>query len=158
MSTQEPSARSRKGLGKAIALSDRDVEDARRLLELLSSSRREPAIARTPPTDSKLLAASLLRLRASRLKFFPQAMFGEPAWDLMLAIHASTEGDRLTVTSLAESLRLPLSSTARWARYLETQGLAQRQPDPKDCRSQLIELTEKGQAQLRSYIVSEMSD
>lgn len=157
MPTSERPAQSRAAITKAIALSERDVEDVKRLLELLLTDPREPEITPTQPVDTRSAAAALLGLRASRLEFFPRAMFGEPAWDLMLAIHASNDGARPTVTSLADRLRIPASSAARWARYLEAHGFVERQSDPNDARSHLIELTQKGYNQLELFIATGVS-
>jgi DNA-binding MarR family transcriptional regulator len=151
MSTLPPRLGFDEPLAKAIALTERDVDDARRLLKLLSADR--PAVENASHgADSKALAATLLRLRASRLRYFPAAMFGEPAWDMMLAIHAQSDGERPTIALLADRLRLPVSSAARWGRYLEVHGLVARHPHPNDARAHLMELTQKGQGQLEAYI------
>jgi DNA-binding MarR family transcriptional regulator len=146
-----------KPIVSTVVLSKRDTDDLRRLLDLLVRDNVNSSI-NEEPTDHRHVVEALLRLRDSRRDYFPPSMFGEPAWDLLLAVHASADGPRCsTVASLAQQLRVPVSSTARWAGYLETHGLVERRSNPKDRRSSLLELTEAGRASLELYIATHVS-
>ena len=52
----------------------------------------------------------------------------------------------LTLTDLASILGMPLTTASDVVRRLEARGHAARRPNPADGRSQLLELTEEGDA------------
>lgn len=86
-----------------INLSESDVEAAVRLLELLTIRTAEQE-SETGASRHELIQAGrdLLHSRASRNDIFPAAMFGEPAWDIMLALHCGLDGQRPSITALAD--------------------------------------------------------
>lgn len=136
-----------------INLSESDVEAAVRLLELLTtrSTERENEIS---ATRHELIQAgrNLFRLRALRNDIFPAAMFGEPAWDILLALYCGLDGQRPSITTLTDLIKTPTTSVIRWVDYLEAQRLVTRVPCPFDRRVALVELTEKARANLDWYL------
>ena len=80
-------------------------------------------------------------------------MFGEPAWDMMLALYvAEQEGGRLTVSRLAKLSEAPLTTAIRWIDYLDQARLISRRTHPTDARVVIIELTETARDKLETYL------
>ncbi|WP_185829182.1 MarR family transcriptional regulator [Sphingomonas ginkgonis] len=154
--TDVPIQRLRSGEPK-IALSASDAREAARLLGLLTG-QEEAAGRKTgvAPGSQREVAISRARRefseRKRRAEFFSAAMFGEPAWDILLALYV-TEGThgRHTMTSIRDLVGVPLTTALRWADYLERERLIARSQHPTDRRSMIIELTDKGRQTLDGY-------
>ena len=153
-----------------IALSRRDIEEAKRLLRLLSG---EPVAGEPPdplesgpsgrapeagPSDRAVLGALARKVfiaRHARHRFFGKAMFGEPAWDMLLTLYITeTAGPRQTVGKISEMSGAPASSAARWLQYLEKERLIIREPHATDRRVIYVELTTKGRETVEGYLAS----
>jgi hypothetical protein len=67
------------------------------------------------------------RLRRIRDQEFGPALFGEPAWDILLDLYIAASDPRL-VSVMSASLATSVSTedTARWLTLLEKQGLVER--------------------------------
>lgn len=149
-----------------VTLSGRDLEDARRLLALLAKANdllTVSNVALAPGsrvTNEQLLAArarQILEARQRRTRVFGRAMFGEPAWEMLLLLYVSESGPRQTVTRLAERSGASKGTALRWLDYLLHQNLVRREPHPTDRRAAFVELTDKGRAALEKYL-SEMNE
>src|SRR5215213_6145403 len=101
-------------IGKTITLTEREVRAATQLLKALAGGEdRGRALARIAdeilttdlPHDRKPLAEdarATFANRALRSEFFNKDMFGEAAWDMLLALYvAEQSGTRHTVSGLA---------------------------------------------------------
>jgi DNA-binding MarR family transcriptional regulator len=98
------------------------------------------------------LVRALLEARRMRARYFNAAMFGEPAWDMLLALYsAAEENGQLPVSRLAERSGTPPTTAIRWLAYLEDQGLTQRLSNPNDQRVQLVQLTDQARKALLDY-------
>lgn len=149
-------------LGKIVRLTDQDVRDATRLFRLLSHP------AGGLPPETKLLRASdgqptredlvarariILNSRRLRWRYFSPAIFGEPAWDVLLVLYVTEVSDaRLTIGKLADWIKTPHTTALRWVGYLEKERLVERQPHPTDRRVIFIRLLEKGRVALEAYL------
>jgi len=102
------------------------------------------------------LASKLLDSRRKRARFFHDSLLGEPGWDMLLALFclpcANWKG--LTVSGLSEAAQLPLTTSVRWSKVMERQGLIDRRPDPLDARKIFVALTEKGERLMCDYLSS----
>lgn len=76
-----------------------------------------------PHSASARLAARLVGLRRRRRQILPKGMDGEPAWAILLALHARGAGSGPSVSELAASLDLPFSSALRWVHTLSDRGI-----------------------------------
>src|SRR5438128_12064817 len=95
-SSKSPKAR------RTVALSDRDVADALRLLFTLLSDAPESPRKKIPRSYSQL-SRDIVARRKARSRYFSRAMFGEPGWDMLLVLFAmDAAGARQTVGSLTE--------------------------------------------------------
>ena len=144
---------------KVIELSKRDIDDAKRLLSVLATAEGKIIIGsgglgdtEEASTDrpSQERALELLSLRRRRHSVFGKAMFGEPAWEILLLLFAL--GPRQTVTRLAELACASKSTAIRWIDYLEGQRLVEREAHPTDKRAVYVELTEKARDAIRLYL------
>lgn len=73
------------------------------------------------------MARELLLERRRREEQFPGALFGEPGWDLMLALYvAREEGRELGPREACEAARLGLAAGRRLIDAMEADGLIER--------------------------------
>jgi DNA-binding MarR family transcriptional regulator len=92
--------------------------------------------------------------RGVRAELFDRSIFGEPAWDMLLALY-TIDGDRrrLNTGDLAELASVALTTALRWLDYLEEQSLIERRSNPFDQRMVYVELADKGRAKMDSYLL-----
>jgi DNA-binding MarR family transcriptional regulator len=146
----------------SIALSGRDLEDAHRLLGLLSGGTDEapPRPSCGQPERSRELldhARRILAERRQRIEHFGRAMFGEPAWEMLLLLYIGRGSIRMSAGGLAHAAGYSKTTTLRWVGYLETEKLVQRDPHPTDQRTFFVTLTEKGISLLELYLSDTLS-
>ena len=111
---------------------------------------------RRRPTARQLehLASNLYDARRARDQLFKDKLFGEPAWDMMLALYFfPRRGIFLSVMSLGRAARIPPTTGLRWQKLLEDRGLIERGPADPLTREQLIRLTELGSATMSKYLL-----
>jgi len=106
---------------------------------------------RAPDRATLAMAARLvLQERRRRAELFGKAMFGEPAWDMLLHLYTAP-GMMLTVGKLVELVDEPKTTLLRWAAYLEEKRLVARRNDVKDRRLVWMELADRGRELLDVY-------
>jgi len=125
-----------------LGTSERDLPDSR---------RNAPS-----PEQRRVLcehACQIRYCRGARAEFFDRGIFGEPAWDMLLALY-TIDGDRrrLNIGHLAELASVALTTALRWLDYLQEQGLIERRSNPFDQRMVYVELTDKGRANMDRYL------
>ena len=141
------------------------MKDAVRLFRLFA----DPALARhdvgmmVPPgqqasgaNDRQALTAKarlILSRRLARQQYFHRDIFGEPAWEILLALYViEYSGARFTISKLAECINAPLSTVVRWVKTLEEQLLVCRVNHPTDRRIIFVRLLDKGRTALDDYV------
>ncbi len=93
--------------------------------------------------------------RQARAKFFDPALFGDPAWDMLLDLTAAhAEGARVSVTSLCIAAAVPATTALRWLTQMVESGIFIRVPDPSDKRRAFIALSDKALAAMAGYFAS----
>jgi DNA-binding MarR family transcriptional regulator len=147
---------------KSVTLTGRDLNDARRLFGLLSEveepgdgSSLARALYERLRSEGGILeqkARQILAIRQRRTNFFAKAMFGEPAWDILLVLYTAGEG--LTMNRLAQLSGVSQATGLRWMNYLSDQKLIRLESHPTDARSLRVLLTEKGREALDTYLAS----
>lgn len=131
-------------------------ELAARIAELELDTRK--ANNRVPTlgfTDEKLatVATSMFRARIHRANQFNPALFGEPAWDMLLDLFVQkVAGSRVSSTSLCLGANVPYSTGQRYIDRLVEEGLVYRFTPPDDLRLVLIDYTQEGFKRMRAYI------
>lgn len=151
---------------RTISLSEREARDAARLLSRLISESPElvhvlltaPSRRRPESADRKLFldrARRALFERQQRSEHFTKAIFGEPAWDVLLVLYiADFVGGKQTIGNVASLVDVPVSTVVRWVRHLEREHLVTREPHPHDRRMVFVRLGEQGREVLDRYFSS----
>lgn len=86
--------------------------------------------------------------------FGDEALFGEPAWDLLLDLFiAAKERKRVHVTSACIGAAVPTTTALRWLTLLEERGLIVREADVSDARRIFVRLSADAYAKMVSYFV-----
>lgn len=115
---------------------------------LRSESRKEPS-----DHDLWALACTVYDARRRRNRVFNEQLFGEPAWDMLLALYCLPKrGIVLGVTSLAHAANVPPATGHRWQKTLIDEGLIERGPLVSDSRQQLVRLTDRARVLMQRYL------
>lgn len=107
-----------------------------------------------PSYDQLIGFAKMLSSARWRRKDFLSAdLFGEPGWDVLLALfHAEGKGQRSTVTDLCAASEAPQTTALRWIDRLEQQDLVGRARSPTDGRIIYIALTPAAHGAIEAYL------
>jgi len=93
--------------------------------------------------------------RRNRDKFFPENLFADPAWDMLLELYAAELGQiRVATASLCAGAAVPPTTALRWISTLERAGLINRRNDPLDGRRIFVALSAKGVSSMEAYFES----
>jgi predicted transcriptional regulator len=112
----------------------------------------EPAPAAEAPAVSVDIVRSVIRARRLRARFFPEDLFADPAWDMMLdLLQAEISHLRVPVSSLCIAAAVPATTALRWIKTLVQEGLFVRRADPHDGRRVFVELAPDTSHALRRY-------
>lgn len=106
------------------------------------------------PEWSLTLAEHMLEARRGRLKHFDGELFGEPGWDMLMAIYiAHARGYRMTVTDMCFESGVPQTTALRWLNYIEERALIERKRKYlSDGRTVLVSLTPLGLEKMNAYL------
>jgi hypothetical protein len=119
-------------------------------------SAAPPPIEAVPATDLPPLSGETIRavIRARRLRtrFFPEELFADPAWDMLLdLLQAEISQLRVPVSSLCIAAAVPATTALRWLKTLVQQGVFIRHADPRDGRRVFVELAPDASNAMRRY-------
>jgi DNA-binding IclR family transcriptional regulator len=82
----------------------------------------------------------------------PPELFGEPAWDILLDLHAAAaRGLAVSVSNACLAADAPASTALRWLQHLQAEGLVERLADATDARRHYVRLTDEGLTRMRAY-------
>ena len=135
-----------------MAICEEDLRQISRLLGLLKESA--PASFAEMPPSTEARARHELVERRRRRRHFPEGLFGEPAWEILLLLYIQRGNRRFTVTALAEALDLPQNTTGRWLKVLQKEGLVFRNPHRLDQRAIIAEISEGGEKAISEYFAT----
>lgn len=103
-------------------------------------------------------AARAERLYAERRRrdtLFPPDLFGEPAWDLLLALFiARDKGKSVILCAAYRKAGVSDTTGRRVLDRLEREGLINRRRAPRSRKTRLVELTQEGVERLTEYLGS----
>jgi DNA-binding MarR family transcriptional regulator len=146
-----------------VSVTRKDISAARRLLRILVGVDRTVATALendAPVTnafvgDREILverARAVFRNRRRRSKVFGQSMFGEAAWDMLLALYImERSGPRHRVGDLMKLAGTPTTTANRWLAFLISHGFVAREEHPTDRRTSFAKLTDVARAKMDEY-------
>ncbi|MEA3067626.1 MAG: hypothetical protein QOK41_1033 [Sphingomonadales bacterium] len=112
----------------------------------------EPMPAGDAPPLSPETVRLVIRARRLRARYFPDEMFADPAWDMLLdLLQAEIAQLRVPVSSLCIAAAVPATTALRWLKTMVSQGLFVRRADPHDGRRVFVELAPAASQALRRY-------
>lgn len=117
--------------------------DAERMAAAIAelAARREGGQAPARPVDAGRIRAHI-RARRLRGRFFPEDLFADPAWDMLLDLSAARlEGRQVSVSSLCIAAAVPTTTGLRWIKALVDRNIFERHSDPQDARRAFIAMT-----------------
>lgn len=116
-----------------------------------SRSTELPPSADAPEVSAEVVR-SVIRARRLRTRYFPDDMFADPAWDMLLdLLQAEIAQLRVPVSSLCIAAAVPATTALRWLKTMTQQGIFLRRADPHDGRRVFVELAPDASKALRRY-------
>jgi DNA-binding MarR family transcriptional regulator len=110
-----------------------------------------PATAGAPEISAEKVRA-VIRARRLRSRFFPEHLFADPAWDMLLdLLQAEIAQLRVPVSSLCIAAAVPATTALRWLKSMVEEGIFLRRADPHDGRRVFVELAPETSQTLRRY-------
>jgi DNA-binding MarR family transcriptional regulator len=95
---------------------------------------------------------SVIRARRLRARYFPEELFADPAWDMLLdLLQAEIAHLRVPVSSLCIAAAVPATTALRWLKTMVARGIFIRRADPHDGRRVFVELAPEASQALRRY-------
>lgn len=100
-------------------------------------------------------AKQILERRRLRQREFGSALFGEPAWEMLLELYVrESSGASTTTTQLQAASASPPSTSVRWLQKLQQEGLVNRRSHPVDHGTEFLELTNAARGTLERYLAA----
>jgi hypothetical protein len=94
----------------------------------------------------------VIEARRLRSRHFPEELFADPAWDMLLdLLQAEIAQLRVPVSSLCIAAAVPATTALRWLKTMVAQGIFVRRADPHDGRRVFVELAPETSRALRCY-------
>jgi hypothetical protein len=113
------------------------------------------SLTRNAPLPDPRLVRQVIANRQARGRFFDPALFGDPAWDMLLDLTAAQgEGVQVSVTSLCIAAGVPATTALRWLTQMVESGIFVRLPDPADKRRAFIAMSSGALAGMANYFAS----
>jgi len=147
--------------GRTVTLTELELLAAQRLLERLVAAEPQHVHLESPHPSRAAeidriafveLAREIFENRRRRSAVFGTSMFGEAAWDMLLALYIlDTSGGRQTVGGLMSQSGAPSTTAIRWLGFLVSRGFARREEHPTDRRSAFVSLTDEGRTKMDEY-------
>jgi len=130
--------------------------ELRRLRDALTAATAEQRAAGDVETPTFVAAIRAhVAVRARRVRRFDAALFGEPAWDILLDLAlARMSSRRVQISGAGGAAGVPPTTALRHISELEKHGFICRVPDPNDRRRQWLEITDEGFAALASVMTA----
>ena len=125
-----------------------------------TSSYDYRSAASTPVTDqmkereqARAWADRLYAERRRRDSLFPDGLFGEPAWDLLLAMFTAREkGHAMILCRAYKAAGVSDTTGRRLLDRMEEEGLITRRRAPRSRKMRIVELTDKAVERLIDYL------
>lgn len=104
-------------------------------------------------TKARLRAERLYAERRRRDAQFPPALFGEPAWDLLLAMFTAREkGHAMILCRAYKAAGVSDTTGRRLLDRMEEEGLLTRRRAPRSRKMRIVELTDRAVELLVDYL------
>ena len=138
-------------------------DEVSRIASTLARLSAGPAAAAARPAEPELspgevpaVAAetvrAVIRARRLRARYFPEELFADPAWDMLLdLLQAEIAQLRVPVSSLCIAAAVPPTTALRWLKTMTQEGIFVRRADPHDGRRVFVELAPQASIAMRRY-------
>jgi DNA-binding MarR family transcriptional regulator len=142
-----------------LRLSEKVSRIARALAQVslaaeLPSGEAEPVPNSDGPEIPEYVVRWLIQARQKRMRYLPEGLFAEPAWDMLLdLLHAEITDRRVSVSSLCIASGVPATTSLRRIKRMVDRGVLVRHVDRLDGRRTFLELAPEVSAALRRYFV-----
>lgn len=104
--------------------------------------------------DLVALAGRISAVRAARKELLPAGKFGEPGWDMMLALYLATlAGQRMTVSNMCEASDAPPTTALRWLDRLIELDLVTKKSHPTDARVIYVTLQPDSEILVKTFLL-----
>ncbi len=111
-----------------------------------------PAVDGDIPEVAVDSVRKIIRARRLRARYFPEHLFADPAWDMLLdLLQAELSQLRVPVSSLCIAAAVPATTALRWLKSMVAEGMFVRRADPHDGRRVFVELAPATRTALRQY-------
>jgi DNA-binding MarR family transcriptional regulator len=98
---------------------------------------------------------AIIDARRAREAIISRELFGDPAWDILLALYrAELDGRRVSTTALSIAAAVPGTTALRWIEKLDRLDFLKREGDPRDARRLWVSLSHSGSAKMQAYFHS----
>ena len=129
-----------------------EVQELRRLLGKLTGELDDRSPNPEPAYDRAGFADSVYRSRRLRSRYFPEDLFADPAWDILLLLYSlEPTGRQVSISAVCSSAGVPESTGHRWIERLIQEGLIVREKHPRDRRVNWVRLSDKTVERLHIY-------
>jgi DNA-binding MarR family transcriptional regulator len=107
---------------------------------------------RTKRAQARIWTERVYSERRRRDALFPDGLFGEPAWDLLLALFTAREkGEPMILCEAYRAAKVSDTTGRRLLDQLEKEGLISRRRAPRSRKTRLVELTADGVERLTAF-------
>lgn len=105
----------------------------------------------TEPSSTQL--RQLLEARRARANFFGVHLFSDPAWDILLMAYvAFLDHEKLLVATICREGAVAATTTLRWIKALESDGLLVHRDGPLDGPQCWLEISALGRLGMERYL------
>ena len=134
-------------------------EESRRVLaDLVVELSAIQSLVMGQPMFRRAFASKVYETRRIRSRFFPDDLFSEPAWDILLLLYGVERSqERLSVSAVCASVGAPATTVLRWIEKLEHASLVSRQKHPTDKRVSWLHLTQDCISRLDQFFDSALA-
>lgn len=120
---------------------------------LRKAKNRERLLGSSTAVVLEAKLKDILQRRERRNKFFPDDLFFDPAWDILLNLAlAELQQRRMSVSALCFSMGVPQTTALRWIKSMTDNGWVLRSDDPLDARRKFLELSEFASVKMLDYL------
>lgn len=118
-------------------------------VRLRLSARRRPS-----RQDLQRIACKIFDARKARAESMGNALFGEPAWDMLLALYClPSRGHLQSPSTLVDASEVHPTTAVRWLKHLQRGGYVEQGPSGVAERRQFMRLTTKGRSLMERYLI-----
>jgi DNA-binding MarR family transcriptional regulator len=110
------------------------------------------------PYFRRAFAGKIYAIRRIRSRFFPEDLFAEPAWDILLLLYSVEKSqDLLSVSAVCSRVDAPATTVLRWIEKLEKVGMLMRRKHPTDRHVTHLQLSEECISRLDQFFDSALT-